>query len=226
MKNFYIISLIILLFFKYSLAGEKDTSSTTIYIKGEIGRFIPLNNSNPSVVKSDDYVSGFSFGIIGCISKKMDLGFEFGSIYNSSVINSDYTLGGVQKINFDIFTVKILIKYNFFTNLNIQYNIGIAGITAKRPWFVIPSNISGNGKLIEEYPLDVSNNSFVTGLRLDYNILKWLSANAGIEYYGVTFNFKNIVHSEDKLVTKVYDSDFKLRAYYPSFGLLIKLNSK
>ncbi|MEI6823698.1 MAG: hypothetical protein WCL51_17335 [Bacteroidota bacterium] len=225
MKKILILATILFSIANYTFAQKDDTtdkSSGMLYCKGNIGILTPFNSSNPSVSKSKNYSSSFSFGVIfnGDTNSKLYMGLE-GEFLNSYLSNNDKTLGLNDNYNFTGALWKFLFQYNFCKSFNIQYRIGMGSIECSRPWFVLSSSLSANGKQIVEYPTKISNNCFVTGLGININFLQWLSVNANCDYIGGTFNFNNVVHSEDSYVTKVYNPDLKVRSYFLSVGLVI-----
>jgi hypothetical protein len=209
----------------YTYAGDKDSTALTdgiglFYLKGNIGKLLPLSNSNPSVIKSDYNTYSIHAGIIGRNKKnsKLGLGVEY-EYLKSRLINNDITLGTNEEYKFSGNFGKFIFQYTVFSKLNIEYNIGIGSISCLRPYFTIPANKSLNGKTIEEFPQEVSNNAFITGIGINYSLFDWLSVNTNCDYIGATFNYKNIIHSEDRFITNVYNPDFKMRAYFISLGL-------
>ncbi len=219
-----ILTAIIFSLLNCAFAQQKDTTSTPngmFFLKGNGGVLTPFSNSNPAVNKSDNYTFGFSFGVIlGSKKSKAFMGMEIGG-FKGKLPNNDKTLGLNDNYDLSGGLYKLLFQYNFCKWFNIQYNLGMGSIQCERPWFVLPSNLSANGKQIVEYPVKIINSCFVTGIGVNINPLKWLSINANCDYIGCTFNFENVVHTEDNYVTKFYNPDFKLRAYYTSIGIII-----
>ena len=189
-----------------------------IDFKFDIGTLNPFNSTNPSVLKSNSLTYDFSIRAIGFgkdATSVNSLGLEF---IQSKLINNDKTLG--QNDEYNLVGVYIKPEYGLKLNnsLRISYNLGYGRMVLSRPWFVIPANLSANGKQIEEYPQQTNNGVFLTGLSLVMRLSINISIAANCEYFGATFDFEKIVHTEDKYITKVYNPTFTLRAYYISFG--------
>lgn len=200
---------------------SKNRSRAIFYMKAGGGIHTPMNSSKPALLESKETTGAFSFGFLGGKFTKNTFaaGFEFGGAY-SKLVNDDKTIGIGGEYELQTTMFKFLLQYNLTDWFNVQYNIGWGAIMASRPWFVVPAASSANGKILEEYPIEKYNNCFVMGVGFNIKPIKWLSLNINCDYIGATMNFTNVVHSEDKYVTKVYDTDLKLRTYMVTLGLV------
>ncbi len=226
MKKTLILACLLLGIINFTFAQDAPTKNkafANFFFKGSAGYLTPLSNTSPSVLKSNDYTYAYSFGFMigGFAKNKFSWGIECGG-FQSKLINNDKTLGLDDNYILNGGLYKFVFQYNFNKYFNIYYNIGGGSIECQRPWFVIPANLATNGKKIEEYPTKIINGCFVTGIGININPLKWLSLNANIDYIGTTFKFENVVHSEDKYVTNVYNPNLKLRAYILTVGLVLR----
>lgn len=232
MKKILIVILVFFGLVNYCIAQKEEKklssedssitkSKSYAYIKANFGKLSLFDNSSPTFKNDNDFGYNYSFGFVmpNDSDRTIYFGLEYGR-FNAKMTNNDKTIGQNEKYDFNGGVVKILFQYPFLKNLNFQYNIGIGSIECSRPWLKLPANLSTNGKQIEEYASKISNNCFVMGVSANLKLLDWLMLNANFDYIGATFNFTDVAHSENKLVTKVYNPDLILRAYYISIGIV------